>query len=118
MIKKWLWVFLAAICVCLVSTSCTDEEEGTDKYSLGIDSFSSSAPGAMAEMRRINDAFVAEFGGETFTLSGDNKKNDRLVAERFDKVATAYTLSSDFSGYIVYCVSRSGNIIASHRFEQ
>lgn len=109
---------MAAICVCLISGSCTDEEEGTDKYSLGIDTFSSSSPGAIAEMRRIGDAFVAEFGAETFTLSGDKKKNDRLVTERFNKVAAAYTLSPDFSGYIVYCVSRGSTIIASHRFEQ
>lgn len=109
---------MAAICVCLVSSSCTDEEEGTDKYSLGIDTFSSSSNGLMAEMSRINDAFVAEFGGETFTLSGDRKKNDRLVVERFNKVVAAYTLSSDFSGYIVYCVSRGGKVLASHRFEK
>lgn len=109
---------MAAIGVCLISNSCTEEEEGTDKYSLGIDSFSSSSNGIMAEMSRINDAFVAEFGGETFTLNGDKKKNDRLVAERFHKVAAAYTLSPEFSGYIVYCVSRSGNTLASHRFEK
>lgn len=108
---------MAAISVCLVMSACSDEEEGKDKYSLGIDTFSSS-DAVMVEIRRINDAFVAEFGGETFTLSGDRKKNDQQVVERFNKVAVDYNLSPDFSGYIVYCVSRDGNILASHRFEK
>lgn len=109
---------MAAVCVCLIPSSCSDDEEqGSDTYSLGIDSFSSSSNDVMVEIRRINDAFVAEFGAEKFTLEGDRKTNDRLVAERFEKVAAAYTLPTDFEGYIVYCVSRAGSVIASHRFE-
>lgn len=115
--KNWLWVILAAVCVCLIPGSCSEKEEGSDTYTLGIDSFSSSSNDVMVEIRRITDAYVAEFGAETFTLDGDRKTNDRLVAERFAKVAAAYTLPTDFTGYIVYCVSRGGSVVASHRFE-
>lgn len=115
--KNWFWVFMAASCVCLTSGACSEEEEGDDSYTLGVDSYGSSSATLMVEMRRITDAFVTEFGAETFTLNGDKAKNDKSVAERFNKVAAAFTLSPDFTGYIVYSVSRAGNILASHRFE-
>lgn len=116
--KKIGLVFLGVICISLIS-SCSEEEEGNDVYSLGVNSFSSSSSSPNAfnvEITRITKAFVAEFGAETFSLSGDKTQNDKSVVERFNKVAAAYTFSPDFTGYIDYCVSRGGNILASHRF--
>lgn len=117
--KNWLWVITAAVCACSISSSCSEEEEGSDSYVLGVDTFASSStsPDAIiVEIARVTDAFVAEFGAETFSLSGDTKQNDKSVVERFNKVAATYVISPDFTGYIVYCVSRGGNTLASHRF--
>lgn len=112
---KHLHYCLLVIAILLGMTSCSTETDDDANYNLGFAALYAESENLTLETQSITDAFVAEFGGESFTLKGG--ANDKSVIERFNKVANSYVVSPTFVGYIDYVVSRNGKTLAKYRFE-
>ncbi|MDR0891724.1 MAG: hypothetical protein LBN24_03835 [Mediterranea sp.] len=71
----------------------------------------------MEELTAVSNAFVAEFGGDTFTLKGDRATNDADVIKRFEKVASAYKMKDGVVGYLDVKVYRGDALLSTYRIE-
>lgn len=112
--KKFLFTMVVMLCAATGFTACSSSEDGPNSYALGFASVSSSN---LVEVGVIEGAFVAEFGGVSFSMDGNAADCDKDVKTRFQKVAQVVDAAHTFTGKYVYQVSRNGESIASYTFQ-
>lgn len=104
---KLYYLFLA-LCVSLCTfgiTSCDNNDEpGANVYNIGLAGSSTHGDylAFTADVKTIETAILAEFGGMSFEIQGKSDSADKEVKNRFEKVMQGVTLKGGWTGYVIY----------------